>query len=110
MPIAVHAENFDQEVLREEKVVLVDVWGPQCGPCLALSPHVDKLEEVYGDKLKVTKLDASKNRRFCLSLKVLGLPTFLIYEKGKEVRRLSGGNLRMKDIEKTVKEWLTRCL
>ena len=48
MPIAVHAENFDQEVLREEKVVLVDFWGPQCGPCLALSPHVDKLEEVYG--------------------------------------------------------------
>ena len=104
MPIAVHAENFDQEVLREEKIVLVDFWGPQCGHCLALSPHVDKLEEVYGDRLKVTKLDASKNRRFCLSLKVLGLPTFLIYAKGKEVRRLSGGDLKMEEIERAIKE------
>jgi thioredoxin 1 len=104
MPIAVHAENFAQEVLRADQIVLVDFWGPQCGPCLALSPHGDKLEEVYGDKLKVTKLDASKNRRFCLSLKVLGLPTFLIYEKGKEVRRLSGGDLKMEEIEKAIKE------
>ena len=104
MPIAVHADNFDQEVLWADKVVLVDFWGPQCGPCLALSPYVDKLEEAYGDKLKVTKLDASKNRRFCLSLKVLGLPTFLIYAKGKEVRRLSGGDLKMEEIERAIKE------
>ena len=41
---------------------------------------------------------------FASSLKVLGLPTFLIYEKGKEVRRLSGGDLKMEEIEKAIKE------
>ena len=106
MATDVNSGNYEQEVIQSDKPVLVDFWGPRCGPCLALSPQVDRLEESYRDRLKVTKLDASKNRRLCLDLRVAGLPTFLFYRDGKEVDRLTGGDLRIDDIEEAVKRVL----
>ena len=102
--LAVSDESFEREVLQSATPVLVDFWGPQCGPCLALMPHVEGLAEKYDAKLKISKVDASKNRRLCLNLKVFGLPTFLLYKNGKEVDRLAGGNLKMNDIEGSIKK------
>ncbi len=98
MGIDVNADTFEKEVVQSETPVLVDFWGPQCKPCLALMPQVEKLAEEYEGKLKVTKVDASQNRRLCISLRVLGLPTFLFYKNGEEVNRLSGGNLTSEEI------------
>jgi thioredoxin 1 len=99
MAIEVNADTFEKEVIQSTLPVLVDFWGPQCAPCLALMPHVEGLADKYGSKLKISKIDASKNRRLCLNLKVLGLPTFLFYKNGKEIDRLSGNNLKISDIE-----------
>jgi thioredoxin 1 len=104
MAIDVNADTFEKEVIQSEVPVLVDFWGPQCAPCLALMPHVEGLGEKYGTKLKISKIDASKNRRLCLNLKVFGLPTFLFYKNGKEVDRLTGGDLKMDDIETSIKK------
>lgn len=97
-------DNFEEEVIKSSKPVMVDFWGPQCGPCLALMPYVERLEGKYGEKVKISKVDASKNRRLCLSLKVLGLPTFLFYKDGNEVARLSGNSLKIEDIEEEIKK------
>ena len=104
MAIEVTADTFGREVIQSETPVLVDFWGPQCAPCLALMPQVEELEAKYGGKLKISKVDAPKNRRLCLNLKVMGLPTFLLYKDGKEVDRLTGGNLRIEDIEALVRK------
>jgi thioredoxin 1 len=104
MGIEVNSETFEKEVVRSEVPVLVDFWGPQCAPCLALMPKVEGLAEKYAEKLKITKVDASKNRRLCLNLKVFGLPTFLFYKNGKEVDRLTGNTLKIEEIEKAVKK------
>ena len=98
MVIEVNTDTFEKEVLQSEVPVLVDFWGPQCAPCLALMPHVEGLGERYGAKLKISKIDASKNRRLCLNLKVLGLPTFLLYKNGKEVNRLTGNTIKIEEI------------
>jgi len=103
MALEVNSDNFDQEVIQSDKLVLVDFWGPRCEPCLALMPQVEALEERYGGKIKITKLDASKNRRLCLTMKVLGLPTYLFFKDGKEVERLTGGDLIIHDIEESLK-------
>ena len=102
MAIDVNADTFDSEVLQSEVPVLVDFWGPQCVPCLALMPQVIEFGERHGGRLKVAKIDATKNRRFCLQMRVLGLPTFLVFQNGEEVERLSGGNLTIGDIEAAV--------
>jgi thioredoxin 1 len=104
MAIEVNSDTFEKEVVQSDKPVLVDFWGPQCGPCLALMPAVEGLADKYAEKLKLVKIDASKNRRFCLSVKVLGLPTYLLYKNSKEVERLTGGNLTINDIEESVKK------
>ena len=79
-------ENFDELV--ESGITLVDVWGPDCRPCMALKPHVEKLAEERDD-LTVVMLEAPKARRVCINLKVHALPTFLLMRDGEEVARLS---------------------
>jgi thioredoxin 1 len=99
MAIDLSSDIFDDEVVKSAVPVLVDFWGPKCAPCLALMPQVESLETKYGASFKITKVDASKNRRMCLNLKVLGLPTFLIYKDGKEVARLTGDAVTIQQIE-----------
>ena len=91
MLIDVTKDNYEQEVLESHVPVLVDFWGPRCPNCLALMPAVEQLQEKYKDRLKIVKLDASTNRRMCMNLKVMRLPTFLMIKEGQEVDRITGG-------------------
>src|SRR5579862_6567646 len=69
--------------------VLVDVWGPDCQPCLALNPHVQALAERLANQMQVVKLEAPKARRLCMELSIMGMPAFLLFRDGEEVARLS---------------------
>jgi thioredoxin 1 len=83
--IELTAENFEEEVIKSDRPVLVDFWGPRCEPCKALMPQVEKLEDKYKDRIKFCKLDTSRNIRLAVSQKVLGLPTLAIYKNGEKV-------------------------
>src|ERR1700733_13301156 len=83
-------ENF--RGLVADGLVMVDVWGPECKPCLALMPHVAKIAQERLE-LRVVKLEAPKARRVCIDLRVHGLPTFLLMRDGEEVSRLSASSL-----------------
>ncbi|MEN6319792.1 MAG: thioredoxin family protein [Syntrophaceae bacterium] len=102
MALEVTKETFHAEVESSSGLVLVDFWGPACVPCLALMPFVDELAEKHGQDIKVVKVDSSKNRRLCIDLKVMGLPTFLMYKKGQEVDRLSGKDVNKEELSKFV--------
>ena len=102
--LEVDSGTFAEEVLQSEKPVVVDFWGPRCAPCLALMPQVEKLESSCADTIKFVKVDASRNRRLCLDLRVLSLPTYLFYKNGESVARLAGGEIRIQDIEEQVKK------
>jgi thioredoxin 1 len=95
-------ETFNDEVLEADLPVVVDFWGPQCVPCLALMPNVEALSEKYAGRVKIMKLEAPRNRRLCLDLKVLSLPTILFYKGGKEVKRLAGNDVSLKSIETSI--------
>jgi len=92
-------ESFDELV--ENGTTLVDVWGPDCKPCLALMPHVEKVAQSRED-LRVVKLEAPKARRVCIRLGVHGLPTFLLMRDGSEVARLSASTIAPAQLD----EWL----
>ncbi len=91
--IVVDKDNYEDEVLRSELPVVVDLWGPKCGPCLALLPEVEKLAEKYEGKVKFCKLNSAENRRLAMSLKVMGLPTFLFYKGGELKDRITGADV-----------------
>ena len=83
-------ENFEAEVLQSEMPVVVDIWGPKCGPCLALMPNVEDMAGEYEGKVKFCKLNVSGNRRLVMSLKVMAVPTFLFYDKGDLKAKITG--------------------
>ena len=100
-------DNFESEILNSKEPVLVDFWGPQCKPCLALMSVVEKIEKDYAGKLKVAKVNAVGNRMLCARLRVMGLPTFLFYKDGVETKRLTGDNITETDIIEAMKTILT---
>ena len=106
MAIDLNRDNYDSEVLQSKGLVMVDFWGPQCRPCLALMPAVEKLEEEYSNKIKVAKLNAAENRMLCAKLRVMGLPSFLFYKDGAEVNRLTGEQITEDDLVAAIKEAL----
>jgi thioredoxin 1 len=67
-------------------------------------PQVERLETTYGDTIKIVKVDASRNRRLCMELKVMVLPTFLFYKNGEGVARLSGEGLKVQDIADQIRK------
>ena len=87
--------------LVSEGLVLVDVWGPDCRPCLALMPHVERIA-AERPELSVVKLEAPKARRICIEMQVHGLPTFLLMREGTEVARISKSTISPGELE----DWL----
>jgi thioredoxin-like negative regulator of GroEL len=83
-------DNF-REIVAQGRV-LVDVWGPQCAPCIALMPDVEALARSRPE-VTFVKLDSSQARRLCMELRVMGLPAFLLFQDGREVARIAGQDL-----------------
>jgi thioredoxin 1 len=98
LPIDINRDNFENEIIGSKKPVMVDFWGPQCKPCLALMPSVEQLEQDYSDSLKIAKINASENRMLCAKLRVMSLPTFIFYKDGIEVSRLIGEDVTKEKI------------
>ncbi len=96
--LIVNAENFESEVTKSEQPVVVDMWGPKCGPCLALMPDVEVLAEEYAGKIKFAKLNVMENRRLVIGLKVMGVPTFLFYNGGEQKERITGDQVNLETI------------
>jgi thioredoxin 1 len=99
-------KNFEEEVLKYNGPVLVDFWGPSCGPCLALMPVVEEFAEKYDGKLKIVKVNTTENRRLCINLKVISLPTFILFNDGEEVKRL-GPTVTKEELEQNVAEFVS---
>ena len=104
--LEIDKDNFESEVTGSATPVVLDFWGPQCGPCLALMPDVEKLAESYGGKLKICKVNVAGNRRLCISLKVMSVPTFLFFKGGECVDRLAGDEVSLEAIKAKADELL----
>jgi thioredoxin-like negative regulator of GroEL len=90
MGVEATTDNFDDLVIKSDVLTLVDFWGPKCVRCLELMPFVEKLVSENEGRVKLVKVEAPKNRRLCLNLRLLSLPAFLFYRDGKELERLVG--------------------
>lgn len=89
-PITITDDNFNTEVLKSDKPVLIDFWAVWCGPCKMIAPIVEELAAEYDGKIKVGKLDVDNNQQSAINYGVRSIPTLLIFKGGKVVDTIIG--------------------
>ena len=87
--LTVTTENFENEVLRSEKQVLIDFWAPWCGPCRMLSPVVDEIAEET-DVAVIGKVNVDDNGELAQRFGVMSIPTLILFRDGKPVAQTVG--------------------
>jgi thioredoxin len=82
--------NFEEEALKSEILVLVDFYADWCGPCKMMGPVVEELAEEFQGKVKVGKIDVDENRGVAATYKVMTIPTLMIIKDGVVIESIVG--------------------
>ncbi len=87
--IVITADNFEEEVLKSEKTVLVDFWATWCGPCRMLAPVIEEISEEKQD-IKVCKIDVDEEPELAAEYGIQSIPTLIVFKDGKAVNKSIG--------------------
>lgn len=100
--IHVGMNEFEQEVLKSDKPVLVDFWASWCGPCQMVGPLVEQLAEEV-DTVKFVKVNVDENPELAREYKVVSIPMFVLFKNG-DVEKKQIGALPKNEIKKFIEE------
>lgn len=98
--VNINSGNFEEEVLKSDKPVLVDFFATWCGPCKVVGPVVEELSNEYDD-IKFCKLDIDESRDFAVENGIMSVPTMILYSGGKEINK-SIGSKGKEDLKKFI--------
>lgn len=82
--------NFEQEVMSESGLVVIDFWAPWCGPCKMLTPIFEELNNEYGDKVIFGKVNVDENPSIANKFRIASIPTLIFMKDGKVLENLVG--------------------
>lgn len=82
-------ETFS-EILNDDKPVLVDFYAEWCGPCKTMAPELKKFADAHKNQVRILKVDIDKNRATAEHFNIQGVPTLILFKKGKLLWRQSG--------------------
>src|SRR5579875_3568136 len=83
-------QNFEQEVLKSDKAVLVDFWAEWCAPCRMIAPSVEAIASEYAGRAKVGKLNVDENPSVTSRYNIRSIPTLLVFKDGEIKEQLVG--------------------
>jgi len=84
--------NFEEEVLKESKPVLVDFWAVWCAPCRMIAPVIEEIAETYGAKIKVGKVNVDDNSKIPNQYGIRSIPTVMLFKNGQVAEQVIGAN------------------
>ena len=102
---AVTEANFEQEVINNEKTVLVDFWAEWCGPCRAVSPILDQIAAENSDKLDIVKLNVDEHPALAAKYQITSIPAMKVFQKGEVVKTVIGAKPKPQ-LEKDLADYL----
>ena len=88
--LKITSENFEEEVLKSDKLVLIDFYADWCGPCKMMGPIIDKIAEELVEQVKVGKVNVDDNQDLAMEYNVMSIPTILIIKEGKVAKTFVG--------------------
>jgi thioredoxin 1 len=104
-PVSVNEADFDREVLRADRPVLVDFWAPWCAPCRMVAPALEAIARDHGSVLKVAKVNVDENPSLAGKYGAMSIPTMVVIKGGREVDRWVGA-LPEQAIRSRVARWI----
>lgn len=105
MPIIATDQNFEKEIQRTDKMVLVDFYATWCEPCSMLAPVLEKMEKEFSDKLVLLKANVDDTPIQSQKFQVESIPRVVLFKGGKPVNTFTGFKP-----EPQLKEWLDQAL
>ncbi|KRE31088.1 thioredoxin [Agromyces sp. Soil535] len=87
---AVTEATFEQEVLKNDKPVVVDFWAEWCGPCRAVSPILDQIATEHSDRLDIVKLNVDDYPQLAMKYQITAIPAFKVFQAGEVVKTVIG--------------------
>ena len=88
MEVNLNKENFEEEVLKSDKTVLVDFWATWCGPCQMIAPVVEELAKQ--GVVKVGKVNVDDEQDLAIEYGVMSIPTLIFFKNGNKVKEVVG--------------------
>jgi thioredoxin 1 len=88
--IAVTDESFAQDVLANQRPVLVDFWATWCGPCRMVAPVLEEIATERAEDLTIAKIDIDANPDTARNFQVISIPTMILFKGGEPVKRIVG--------------------
>ena len=97
--------NFDNDINKAGKLVVVDMWAEWCGPCKMMEPVLEEIANEKGDSIQLVKINIDENQETPVKYSVMNIPTLLFFKDGKEVDRVIGA-VPKKQLEKKIDNYL----